>query len=324
MQALLGPVDHRLVDELLDLLRRGPQDVEWLTSRARSRLRDATIDAEAVVTAVTGCTLMVGRPDGSVVRLLDLLDGQILTHRVVHPTSGRRDLWTGLALMPLLAWSSFEPLALATGGTVAPAEFGHSALVGPAGWLPPLPVGQLVGLRVAGGQLCVEEVDPDALGEEADRDVRLALTTHYREEEWWTDDELAVRPGLLNRAIGLSLLERPDLLAAPASPLNELLYDALHEADRLHQFRDQSAWEAGACVDLGIKGMPEYLLGELDRRAARYGMSLDQYLVLALGHLAWRTPFAEDLGPWESWDVEPAPAPAADEVPTLRCLPNPS
>ena len=52
-----------------------------------------------------------------------------------------------------------------------------------------------------------------------------------------------------------------------------------------------------------VEAMPEYLYGELDRRARKYGMSFDQFVVAVLSHLAWRTPFAEDLGPWERWAV---------------------
>ncbi len=45
--------------------------------------------------------------------------------------------------------------------------------------------------------------------------------------------------------------------------------------------------------------MPLMLHRELNLRAQRYGMSFDQYVVAVLGHLAWRTPFADDLGPRE-------------------------
>jgi len=306
-QAFDGMPDQRLVHVLLDLLRDGPRDVEWLAQRARSRLRDVTVDEDAVISTVVTCTLLVGRPDGSVARLLDLLEGQVLTHRVGHIVRGQRALWTGLALMPLVAWSDHEPLILATGGAVVQAEFGHTALVGPPGWLPPCAPGELLGFRLGGARLSVERIDPDRITVDADRDVRTALAAHYRNEESWAEDELATRPGALNRAIGFGLLERPDLLSSPVSPLNELLYDALHEADRVHQFRDRSAWEAGDCVSFGIDGMPEYLYAELSRRATRYGMSLDQFVILALGHLAWRTPFAEDLGEWENWGAESCP-----------------
>lgn len=57
-------------------------------------------------------------------------------------------------------------------------------------------------------------------------------------------------------------------------------------------------------VSFSIAGMPDALHMELNSRAHRYGMSLDQYVIAVLGHLAWRTPFAEDMQPWENWDPE--------------------
>lgn len=321
IKALLGEIDVRLIETLLGLLRGGPRSVEWLACRARSRLRDARIDEEVVVAAVERCTLLAGRPDGQVVRLLDLLDGQVLTHRVSHRTQGRPDLWCTLSLMPILAWASHEPLTLATGGTAAGSDFGHSALVGPPGWLPAASPGHLLGFRVRGEQLVVEEIDPGLLDPDRDTAARQVLATHYRAEKWWAEDELAIRPGALNRAVGVSLLERPDLFTSPITPLGELLYDALHENDRLHQFWDLNAWQAGDTVSFGIRGMPEYLYAELQRRADRYDMSLDQYVLLALGHLAWRTPFAEDLGPWEMWDPDPDKHPIAQAVPLRSVSP---
>ena len=50
--------------------------------------------------------------------------------------------------------------------------------------------------------------------------------------------------------------------------------------------------------------MPEALHVELSRRAHRYGMSFDQYVIAVLGHLAWRTPFAENMEPWEHWSPD--------------------
>ena len=305
IEAMIGDIDHRLKDVLLTLLQDGPQDVEWLSARARRQLQDVRVDEYAVSRAVETCTLLIGRPDGSVVRLVDALDGQVLTHRVTGAHPGRTELWSVLALMPLVACAGQAPLRLASGGEVTTAAFGHSALVGPPGWLPDAAPGQLLGLRLEGGLLSVEVHDATVISEERDRRVRQVLTTHYRTEEWFAEDELEARPGALNRAIGDGILEDPGLLTSPVTPLNELLYDALHEVDRVSQFRDRQAWEAGDCVTFGISGMPEALCSELSRRAHTYGMSLDQYVILALGHLAWRTPFAEDVGPWESWVPDP-------------------
>ncbi|MCK0112989.1 hypothetical protein MWU75_12640 [Ornithinimicrobium sp. F0845] len=317
MPTSFGEPDIPLTEALLGLLRNGPRDVGWLAARARARLRDATIDEESVITAVHECTLLVGRPDGAVVRLLDLLEGQVLTHRVSEETAGRVDLWTGLALMPLTAWASVEPLRLASGGGVTAAEFGHQALVGPPGWLPQARPHQLLGIRVRDGRISVDVVDA-VTSPQRDHQVRLALTSQYRNEAWWTGDELANRPAALNRAVGYALLQQPDLLGEPGTPLNELLYDALREDDRLNHFRNLRAWEAGDCVSFGVEGMPEALYMELNGRAEKYGMALDQFIILALGHLAWRTPFTDDLGPWESWDVQPE----ATSTAKLHALPT--
>lgn len=72
-------------------------------------------------------------------------------------------------------------------------------------------------------------------------------------------------------------------------------------------------------MSFGISGMPEYLNIELSQRATKLGMSTDRYVVLALGHLAWRTPFAEDMGPWEKWDTTDS-LPAEPNVVRLRSL----
>ena len=50
-----------------------------------------------------------------------------------------------------------------------------------------------------------------------------------------------------------------------------------------------------------LGAMPVALHSELSRRAEQYGMSFDQFVIAILGHLAWRTPFAENIEPWEQW-----------------------
>ena len=138
----LGPDQ---VDIALRVLDNGPAEVEWLTERLRSELRDTHIDEKRVTSAVESATVLVGRPDGRVSRLLDLLEGQTLTHRVTAGTVGRTNLWTNLSLQPLHACAVMAPIPLASGGEVRSAQFGHAALVGPPGWLPDVPAGSLLG-----------------------------------------------------------------------------------------------------------------------------------------------------------------------------------
>lgn len=311
--------DERLHTVLVELLAHGPQDVGLLTRRARRLLRDPRIDDDATAELVATSALLVGRADGSVIRLLDVLEGQVLTHRVDAAVAGRTDLWTGLALQPLLTWCTVAPIPLASGGSVQVGSFAHPALVGPPGWLPGATPGSLLGFRVVAGELDVAPVADEQLGDlRREVAVRTVLARHYRREQWWSEDDLADRPGELDRALAHALLQDPDLLRVPVAPLDELLHDPLHQGQQDHQFRDMSAWERGEVVSFGVSGMPEALFCEIGQRAAKFGMSADQYIVAALGHLAWRTPFAEDLGPWESWDVPGAVDPPRSPTPLRR------
>ena len=295
------------IDELsvaVRLLRQGPADLDWLTRRLRAELKDARVTPDRVAATVMTTTVLVGRPDGQVCRLLDVLEGQTLTHRVAAATPGRTDLWTNLSLQPLYAYAGIDPLPLTTGGELTAAKFGHPALIGPSGWLPDVPAGDLIGLRVENGQV---QVLPLPVGVDAtperEQEVRATLARHIREEAWWSDYGERNREAELNRAIGHALLEDPRLFELPLSPLIELLHDVLAEHSRRHLIEDTAAWEAGEVVSFSIAGMPEHLHNELSRRAQKYGMSFDRFVVATLGHAAWRTPFAEDLGPWEDWDL---------------------
>jgi hypothetical protein len=151
--------------------------------------------------------------------------------------------------------------------------------------------------------LRVERIDADVLpGPGDEQRVRALLARHYRTERWWSgNDDLESRPAELTRAIGHALLEVPALFASPQRPLNELLYDALQQDQQDHHWRDFNACQQGETVSFCVTGMPGALHSELTRRARHYGMSHDQLMVAMLSHLAWRTPFAEDMEPWESW-----------------------
>jgi hypothetical protein len=296
----------------LRLLSNGPADIEWLTRRLRTQLKDARLTTKQVTATVESATMLVGRPDGRVCRLLDVLNGQTLTHRVTAATDGRTDLWTDLSLQPLYVCAMVDPIPLTTGGQLRAADFGHSALVGPRGWLPDIAAGGLLAVCVDAGRVHLEAL-PDGVNASPahEQEVRETLARHIRLESWWSDFGEPNREAELNRAIGNALLEDPALFATPVSPLIELLHDVLTEHSRRHLFDDTAAWEAGDVVSMSIAGMPENLFGELTRRAHKYGMSFDRFVVATLGHAAWRTPFAEDLGPWEEWDrpcsVAPTP-----------------
>lgn len=305
---------HDLLSTALRILASGPLPLDWLARRLRTELRDARVTREQLIDTVMSTTVLVGRPDGRICRLLDVLDGQTLTHRVESATTKRTDLWTNVSLQPLLVCAALDPIPLVSGGALTVAEFGHPALVGPPGWMPDVPAGALLALTVERGRVRIEAL-PNGVGATPAQEqrVRAILGRHIREEAWWSDVAEPDREAELNKAVGHALVEDPELFRTPVSPLIELLHDVLLEHSRQHLFDEAAAWNAGDVVSFSVAGMPECLYAELNRRAIRYGMSFDRFVVATLGHCAWRTPFAEDLGPWESWEV-PGPQPSAAAI----------
>ena len=300
----LPDVDDALHSVLERLTREhGASDLEWLTARARKERRDTRIDADAVASVVETSTMLACRPDGTIDHLMHVLDGTVLTQRARAPLAARTDLWCTVAMQPLLNITAFTSLPLADGsGHVTRAPSGQEVLVGPEGWLPDVPRYGVVGIRLLDGMLSpitVDEADfPDL--EEQER-TRQLLAHHYRIERWYAgQDDLETRPGEMVRALQYARLEDPELLSKPHLPLDELLYLSLERESDIHYWRDRSAVMDGS-VSFSVHCMPSALHAELSLRAQRYGMSLDQYIVAVLGHLAWRTPFADDLEPWEKW-----------------------
>jgi hypothetical protein len=303
MPTRIPDVDHRLHDTLVALVRKhGPLDLRTLTRRARLTAGRPNVDETAVAAVVETGTLLVVRPDGRVVYLGDVLDGIVLTHRVRGSLRGRTDLWLGRGVQPFLTMGVVAPLPLASGGEARLAETGDPVLFGPEGWLPPAEHGDLIALHWNAGQLSVRLVDPGELpGPEEEDAVRRLLSEHCRAERWWKgDDEDWVRNALLLEALGRARLEDPQLLTTPHVPLDQLLYDPLSHDPGAH-WRDTAALRQVECVGFYVDGLPVALDRELRHRAEHYGMTMDQFIIALLGHLAWRTPFAEDLEPWDSW-----------------------
>ena len=82
----------------------------------------------------------------------------------------------------------------------------------------------------------------------------------------------------------------------------EVLFVLAMACSVLRMLRGPSAQNRVLALDaFYVNGMPDALRIEFDRRARRYGMSFDQFVIAVLGHLAWRTPFAEDMEPYDSW-----------------------
>lgn len=303
-------VDHDLHDTLVELVHdHGPQDLEWLARRARRERRDARIDEYAVQRVLDVAVLLVVLIDGRVAHLADVLDGVVLTHRVRSSHRKRQDLWLGASAQPLLTMAVLRPLPLSDGGEVRLAESGDPVLVGPPGWLPDAERGDLIALTWRDRRLSVTPVDPDGVaGLDDQRHVRTMLGERIDAERWWESDDLELRAGTLVRALAMARLEDPDLLDRPHPPLDELLYDPL-ESRSADNWREFAAARQVESVSFCIDRMPVALDIELRRRAKQYAMSIDQFIIALLGHLAWRTPFAEDIEPWEQWLPEESARP---------------
>lgn len=254
-------------------------------------------------------TILVPLVDGRIGWLGEVLDDIVLTHRVRAPLAGRTDLWGGLSLQPLLNIAAYRPLPLADGSEVTRMESGRDVLVGPEGWLPDVPRFGLVALRWKDGVLTAEAVADEEQQHTPEelRGVRELVASHYRRERWWGgNDDLETRPGELVRAITLARMEDPEFLSTPYPPLDEVLHNPLERDVDDHHWRDFAAARQNNTVSFWLGEVPEALHIELNRRARLYGMSLAQFVVALLGHLAWRTPFAEDCEPYEFWDPESA------------------
>lgn len=271
---------------------------------------------EQVMSLTYDAPTLVGLPGGDVSHLVHVFDRCWLTQRVRSSTHERTDLWVTSALAPLVTALVESPIPLASGdGAVAMSDHLLPAVVGPPGWLPEVPAGGLVALRLVDGRLEARAMDEPCTPLRAQQEIRELVGRHYMNERWYVEDENATR-FTLTRALASAVLEVPELLRTPIEPMDELLLDPLQEQHR-HLFRDVAACHQMESVSFSLHCMPVALEIELRRRAELFGMSVDQYVIAVLGHLAWRTPFAENMEPWEGW-TPPEDAPVVPLRPSEK------
>lgn len=308
---------------LVALLEHGRLDLAALTRHAR-RGSATLVDAAVVAAMVEGHPLVVRRPDGSFEHLAHVLDGVVLTHRVRGALRGATELWVGPGLVPLEMLCLHRGLPLEGGGEVRGSTTEHAVLVGPPGWLPDASRRDLLALRWRDGVLSAALLDPADLAPPPEHEhVRGLLAERVTEEMWWRDHDPMERQRLLTVALGLARLQDPDLLSTPHPPLDELLYEPLEDRRR-ELWRDVATASQGeGTTTLVLDGVPVQLEQELRRRAEAYGMVRDQLVVALLGHLAWRTPFAEDMEPWRDWLPQREALPSrTGSVVSLRPVPD--
>lgn len=300
-------IDHDLHDVLVALVHdHGPMSRDELTRRARRACQLSTITETSVGLVADVATLLVSRPDGCVAHLAHVLDGIVLTHRVRGSLADRTDLWLGPGVQPFLAMAALAPLPLHRGGEARISASAEPALVGPQGWLPAAERGDLVALRWSEGSLAVAPVATSDLAGPTDQEhVRRLVAERVNAESWFAGDDPDARAGRVVRAVGLARLEDPHLLSTPHPPLDEMLYDPF-ETQAGDHWRSVGASRQAESISFCIDRMPVALDMELRARARQWGMSLDQFVIAILGHLAWRTPFAEDIEPWDQWLPEKA------------------
>ena len=263
---------------------------------------------------------LIRHPSGAVTHVVDVLEGVVFTHRVRGPLSGRTDLWLGLSVQPFIDLAHDAPLPLATGGEVVLGADLQGVLVGPDGWLPEVPRHGLVGLTWREGALEVSAVAPDDLPPpEDEQNVRRMVAEYCERERWWSDPQgPEERARMVLGAVAYARMEDPEFLSTAHLPLDEVLIDPF-EVKAAHHWREYAASKQQESVSFCLGAVPVALHNELSRRATQYGMSFDQYVIAILEHLAWRTPFAEDIEPWDQWlPDESGPRQRHSEVVPLR------
>ena len=298
----LSDLTTYLVDTVV---HQGPQDYELLARRARTRgvVPPTFLDRpeKALKLAVWDDVRLALYVDGTVRHLRHVLEGAVFTQRLSSPTLGRTDLWMTDALSPLLVALSGEDGDAVQIGDVRLDHLPRPVLVGPDGWLPDLPAGDLIGVRWRDGRLAAEPIGDGVWEPERVQAARGVLARTLSEARWMADTYHPMSPGELVTSVSHGIGEVPHLFHDALPPLGELLHDPTHARKEDYWRALGQSFAGGETVSFSIERMPSALEHELLRRSRHYRMSIDEYVITALGHLAWRTPFAEDLGEWESW-----------------------
>jgi hypothetical protein len=223
------------------------------------------------------------RPDGRYDAAARLLRGQVFT------TRSRRDerdgvLWSHRDLDALAA---LPRLPLATGGELRRGASAVESWTGPAGWLPAVRPGELLGLRWDGAALHAVAVADAARGDsERATEVREVLGRHaraMRRQPYTYSYSYQPRTSLTSVVLS-ALVEDPNLFTTPVPPLRELLPlpEDLRPQDAVGE-RDPE--RTAAIVEVPL---PRRVHEELARRADLLGERLQDYLTLLLGAAADR------------------------------------
>lgn len=261
------------------LLEHGPLSLEDLhvlaLEHGLTRSKSPTSLAQSLEASA-----YIRRPDGRYDAAARLLRGQVFTTRL---RAGSQDdvVWTYRDLDPLAA---LPRLPLLTGGEMQRGAGAVESWTGPAGWLPTVAPGALLGLRWNGTTLdAIAADDVPAADSEAARNVREVLARHARAERrygWSSEPRRSLTHVVLS-----ALVEDASLFASPITPLRELLPlpEDLRPQDAAGAERDPDRTAAIVEVPLPLR-----VHDELGRRADLLGERLPDYLTLLLGAAADR------------------------------------
>lgn len=274
------------------LLEHGPLSLAELHALAVEHGLSRSKTPSSLSASLSGDQYVV-RPDGRFDTAVRLLRGQVFTTR--RRSIGDSVLWTYRDLDPLAA---LPGLPLAAGGEMTPGSSAVESWTGPAGWLPEVSPGELLGLRWDGTALHVEAV-PDVVDGAAERvrDVREVLGRHARgrRRQPWSYE---LRPSLTQTVLS-ALVEDPELFTTPLPPLRELL--PLPEDLRPQDAGERDPERTSTIVEVPV---PLRAHEELARRADLLGERLPDYLCLLLTAAADRVqlpaPRSDRYVPYES------------------------
>lgn len=224
----------------------GPLPPSELAARAVAAGVTTSRDPERLVrTTLSRTDGFLRLPDDRYDAARRLLDGVVLTHRLLAPTGYQQVLYAGPELTPFSQLLAERPMPLAGGGEVRRSAVGIDGWAGPPGWLPDVNAGTLLGVRLRAGALTVEPVtDDEALLEARAGRVQSVAARHLG--ALGLDDVAANGFALRRELTGIvlrALAECPDLLAAAVPPLDETL--------RLPQPSWREVWTGGRDDGLG-------------------------------------------------------------------------
>ncbi len=219
MTTILGFLEHVLACE-------GPVTFETLVQRLRHENLSKARDLAAVVrNALTAMPTAISLPDRRWTSPHRFLDGVVATHVVRSPTKNRADLW------PRYDLAAFGPILargapLATGGQLRATRYSWqqpeipAVLVGPPGWLPPAQADTTLVFRWHHGLIDVSTtmLDPHSDTLSSRENMLRTLFLEHRSIRSVSHMRYPIASALWG-----AMLEAPDIMRAPVSPLTELL-----------------------------------------------------------------------------------------------------